>query len=454
MASALDWLTADREVLLDSVGRQVIVRGMVVLTSRHVMRRYEPRPASADAAVQPEAMPMCEHDYDRMQAWGLNGQVIRVESGAVGAFPGTQADPNYLERLDQLMSWARERGMYTVFKMTFYDIPESSALGGDRPAFSPAWWAMLFKNEEGALEKLADGWDTLGRRYADEPAVLGYDLINEPYNPFAGHLGEVDFAKTYLMPAYAHLIGRLRTVAPRQLYLIQPRIASAGVKLDFSEFSLEREGLVYAPHQYPRFWVCTPPSMRRQALVDFQATARSLGVPLWIGEWGDMFPESQSGINGVEALWGAACRDQVEQLDEFGLGWARPWYEWVGAWSTMYNPSSERTYLTDHIARPFPTRTAGGGATFSFDPDRRIFRLHAHFAGGGSTEISLPARYYSSGFSAWLGTSRLDVPAGDGGAEEVHGGLRLSWDEKRRRLSVSTERDLDGQLTVSGVARS
>ena len=68
-------------------------------------------------------------DYRRMVRMGANFQVIRTALGRLGGWPGREADPTYLARLDAMVRMGREAGLQTAFKLVVYGIkPWGSAL--------------------------------------------------------------------------------------------------------------------------------------------------------------------------------------------------------------------------------------------------------------------------------------------------------------------------------------
>jgi hypothetical protein len=68
--------------ILDSSGRQVILRGLVTITLNvNLITGEVQRPDLTSA------------DYERMRAWGFNAQVIRLEGGRLGLNPDQPVDP-------------------------------------------------------------------------------------------------------------------------------------------------------------------------------------------------------------------------------------------------------------------------------------------------------------------------------------------------------------------------
>ncbi len=118
-------------------------------------------------------------------------------------------DKNYLQKIDQQIAWAQQNHLYVfldmhqdLYSVLFSDgAPEWATLTDGQPHIdlggvwsdayftSPAVQAGIdnFWNNRPAPDGLglqdhyARAWQTLARRYQDEPAVVGYDLMNEPF---------------------------------------------------------------------------------------------------------------------------------------------------------------------------------------------------------------------------------------------------------------------------------
>ena len=77
--------------------------------------------------------------------------------------------------MDQEIACAKKYGMRILFNMHYPQGGYQSSGSGH----------ALWQGENAARnqERLANLWAEFARRYADEPAVLGYGLVNEPYIP-------------------------------------------------------------------------------------------------------------------------------------------------------------------------------------------------------------------------------------------------------------------------------
>lgn len=108
-----------------------------------------------------------EGDFDRIKADGLN--CVRLP------FLASQiAEPDGFRLLDQVIQWAGPRGIYVILDM--HGAPGSQSGEGHTGV---AGRNEFFKNPANIAQAEAI-WTQIARRYRDNPAVAGYDLVNEP----------------------------------------------------------------------------------------------------------------------------------------------------------------------------------------------------------------------------------------------------------------------------------
>lgn len=148
-----------------------------------------------------------EEDFIKAREWGFN--VIRL--GII--WDGLEPEPGvYNEEmfkcLDERIAWASENGLYVLLDMhqDLYSVlfsdgaPEWATLTDEQPHHTGAVWSDAYlispavqtafdnfwKNTPasdgvGIQDHYANLWKYIADRYASEPAVIGYDLMNEPF---------------------------------------------------------------------------------------------------------------------------------------------------------------------------------------------------------------------------------------------------------------------------------
>jgi len=232
-------------------------------------------------------------DIDSLKSWGFNSVrlpmhynlfTLPIEDEPV---PGQHTWLNKgFELTDTLISWCRQNQMYVVLDL-------HAAPGGqgydegisDYDPSKPSLW-----ESKANRDKTVALWKKLAERYADEPWVAGYDLLNEPnWNLPGGVL---------LRSLYEEITDSIRTVDEKHLLFIEGNWFAN----DFTGLTPPwDDNMVYSPHKY---W-----SFNDQASIQWVLDMRNTyDIPLYLGE---------SGENSN--VW---FRDAIRLLEDFEIGWA------------------------------------------------------------------------------------------------------------------------------------
>ncbi len=181
---------------IDTEGREVLLHG-INLSEKSRQRGYV-------SWHGPE-------DFARMRSWGFNCIRLSIFWDGIEPEPG-RYDEEYLRRIDQRIEWAKQNGLYVLLDMhqDLYSAhfpgggdgaPPWAVLDGGKPDLrtGPTWGMAYFTSraiqtafdnfwanapapdEVGLQDHFAAAWQHVAKRYADETAVLGYDLFNEPF---------------------------------------------------------------------------------------------------------------------------------------------------------------------------------------------------------------------------------------------------------------------------------
>ena len=208
----------------------------------------------------------------------MNWRVLMTPDGAV------REDGFAL--VDRLVGWCREAGLLVLLDLhgapggqTGTNIDDS--LG--RPE--------LFMSERN-LDLTVALWVEIARRYRDEPAVLGYDLLNEPLPNEWQHVYAAE-----LVVLYRRLTAAIRAVDPNHLIMYEGTHWATNWEI-FTEIWDANSAL-----QFHRYWMPTD----RRAIGQFLDVGRALGLPVYMGEGGENTP-----------TWVAAAHQLYE---DFGVGW-------------------------------------------------------------------------------------------------------------------------------------
>jgi endoglucanase len=173
--------------------------------------------------------------------------------------------------LDNLVKWCRANGVYVIIDMhaavggqTGQNIDDSA---NDKPE--------LFM-EQKYQDELVDLWTTIAQRYRDEPAVAGYDLLNEP---LPARTGAAQAYKAQLEPLYQRITKAIRKIDSKHIIIVE----GADWANDWSVFTKPFDAnMVYQFHYY--CWDNPTTVKSIQPYLDYRAR---FNAPLWVGETGE-----------------------------------------------------------------------------------------------------------------------------------------------------------------------
>lgn len=332
-------------VIGDATGRQVILRGVNV----NQLIDYYLR----DPAV-PATGPLTDDDFAQIASMGFD--VVRLGMSWSRLEPTRgELDRAYLGQIKEAVASAKAHGIYTVLDMhgdawgNALAKPDQQCDGGTEPTKgwdgAPAWatitdgalhcqfmardlapavataYTNFYTDRDGIQTELLRSWAAVVREFADESAVAGYDLLNEPgigANPPIGSgllLGRYyDAAISAIRAAEADAGGF------PHLVFFEPSVLWSGLAFDVTPppgFTDDRQ-LVFAPHPYSesismdQSFGLTIASIERNLAVSAEAAA-SYGAALWAGEWGWFGDPDVDGTN-VERM--------LDAQDRLGIGGA------------------------------------------------------------------------------------------------------------------------------------
>jgi endoglycosylceramidase len=404
----------DGRFLRDEQGRAMILHGMNVMGS-----------SKGPPFLAPSITPATFAD---MAAKGFDLARLLVIWEGVEPARG-QYDEAYLDRVAEVAGWAGDAGVRVVVDM-HQDLwsrkfggdgaPEWATLDDGLP-YDPSgpWWmgytqapvkrafASFWTDRDGIRAAYVAMWAHVAARLKDHPAVLGFDLMNEPAQ---GEFTSVaEFASEGLDPLYDAAIAAIRAEDPHRLIFLEPEmVANPGLESPIDP--AVRDGLVYFPHYYPPGVEVLErydgdPQLVRAAMAAHAATAERLDAPLIVGEW-----MSLPHWEGAEQYaWDVA--DEADRA--LASGWAYWCYDYVPG-----------TWLDDALSRPRPTRVAGTPVRWSADLDGALSVEWDETADAPAPTLAfLPAARYPHGIEV-----RLDGKSAKQG---------WAFDEDSRALTVT-----------------
>jgi endoglucanase len=207
-----------------------------------------------------------------------------VESGADGAdrFEG----PGW-PLLDRLVQWCSDIGLRVIIDLHAAPGGQTGVNHDDGPGFPLVFYVPRYRQQTIAL------WRQLAAHYHDEPAILGYDLLNEPISPYS----DMNYLNSQLEPLYRDIVAAIRSVDPNHVVLL----AGAQWSTNFAVF--DRPFDSNAVYTYHKFWI----NPTRDGVQEYLNFSDRWKVPVLIGETGE---------------FNNSWNEKFRQLHErFGIGW-------------------------------------------------------------------------------------------------------------------------------------
>jgi endoglycosylceramidase len=425
------FLRAEGGTITDGDGNQVLLRGVNV---NQLVDFYRPRPAVDDTR------PLTEDDFAGIAEQGFNVVRLNISWSALEPTRG-KLDADYVDQITDAVGWAKKYGIYTVL-----DMHQDSWFNGDtpdgtecRPGTDPMWgydgapaWATItdgaprcqfqgrdispagnrafehfYFDTEGIQTALVETWGKLAEVFKDEPAVAGYDLLNEP-----GFGETAPVTTSYLLGRYNdRAIQQIRAAGAPQIVFVEPSIFWSGLGFDSGPppgFTND-SNIVFSPHLYAESLTMDralgiPPIVGMPRQFDLaQRIADSYDAPLWSGEYGYWADPAEvvKSLTRYAALedahllgsaywvWKQACGDPQNGIGDTGNGLM------VQDCATG-DDAAPRTDLLEILSRAYP-RSAPGVLT-------------SLTATGATVELAGTTAVQGCGLEVWIpGASKPDV---------------------------------------------
>lgn len=191
--------------------------------------------------------------------------------------------------VDRLVAWCRKAGLRLILDM--HDCPGGQTGDNIDDSYGYPW---LFRSPE-MQERFIAVWRRIAARYADEPVILGYDLMNEPIAHYFEDKEELNAA---LQPLMIRTARAIREVDPNHILILAGAQWNTNFRV-YDNWTFD-DRLMFTCHIYK-----CPPS--QNSLKGFMAFRDRTQRPMYMGETGENTDE-----------WVAAFR---KALDASNIGW-------------------------------------------------------------------------------------------------------------------------------------
>lgn len=269
----------------------------------------------------------------------------------------------------------------------------------------------------GLQDDLAQMWAHIAKRFNGDPAILGYDVLNEPWPGTIWPTcfpptGCSSFDKASLAPLYAKVTTAIRSVDRDHLVVYEP-LLPFGYSGPTGVGKPAGDKAVFGFHAYCLATVGVPESLPARTICDYveqttfanaETQGRASGDALLLSEFGAT--SDQVELNKV-----------IRAADDHAISWMEWQYSSTG---TTNGPSGEALIGDPHkpptganlnagnlavLDEPYPQLVAGTPSKYAFDPASRTFVLtydvHSPVDGrpvlDALTDIYLPAALYGRG---------------------------------------------------------
>lgn len=410
----------ERGCFRDVHGRRVLLRGANVggRAKRAPFLPLELPPVFDVQDVLAGARELLSH----LPRWGLD--TVRLTFSWEGIEPARGAyDEVYFSYLAAVLDVAFELRLRVV--LDFHQDIYATPLGGDgMPAWTlpPAYrdvmtedrrnWYMAYlcdprvvesfsrfwRNEDALLDALAAMWIEVIRRFGNHPAVIGYEIMNEPG---WGELDPLLFEKEVWLPLCERIGGMIARTHPHLILFYGVPGVHALEPWRHDRFPRLSQ-VCFAPHLYDPGLLLAPRggavSSPERALAKLAALSREAGLPVFIGEFG-----CTHGAVGAEQWFD----EMFSGMDRYGISgtlWELSQGEsrWNFEDLDLLSPNGSPRPVVRAIARPRIAALAGELDEIRWDAPRRQFLVRWYAEGSASTRIALPG---SLGFDALEGLS-------------------------------------------------
>ena len=211
-------------------------------------------------------------DVDSMKAWGFNSVrvamhykwlTLPIEDEPV-AGQDTWLEDGFV-RLDSLLDWCGDNQMYLFLDM--HGAPGGQGKDANISDYDPTK-PSLWESAENRRKTVAL-WARLAERYANEPWIGGYDLINEPNWDLPGG--------TLLRQLYGQITTAIRAVDQNHMIIIEGNWFAN----DYTGLTPPwDDNMIYSPHKY---W-----NYNTQNEINWMINLRNTwNIPIWLGETGE-----------------------------------------------------------------------------------------------------------------------------------------------------------------------
>ncbi|HEX6427522.1 MAG TPA: cellulase family glycosylhydrolase, partial [Niastella sp.] len=244
-------------------------------------------------------------DIDSMKAWGFNSIRLPMHYNLYTLPVDQERDPGKqtwlnkgFQMTDSLLAWCKANNMYLILDLHAAPGGQGNDLNiSDRDPSKPSLW-----ESEANRQKTIALWKKLAERYAHEPWIGGYDILNEPNWGFEDLTNDKNGLKEKgnqpLKQLMMDITKAIREVDKEHLLIIEGNGWGNNYNGILPTWD---NNMVLSFHKYWNF-------NNTEAIQHILDTRNKYNVPVWLGETGE-----NSNVWFTEA---------VQLLEANNIGWA------------------------------------------------------------------------------------------------------------------------------------
>jgi aryl-phospho-beta-D-glucosidase BglC (GH1 family) len=222
-------------------------------------------------------------DVDSMAAWGFNSVRLPMHYHLYTLSVEEEPEPGkntWLSKgfalTDSLLSWCKANKTYLILDLHATPGGQGNDLPiSDRDPARPSLW-----ESEANRQKMIALWKKLAERYAGEPWIGGYDIINEPNWGFEDPNDRRGTAETQNLPLRKLMMDittAIRSVDRRHIIIIEGNGFGNNYRGILPAWD---DNMVLSFHKYGNF-------NNEKSIRSFLDLKEKYNIPLWMGESGE-----------------------------------------------------------------------------------------------------------------------------------------------------------------------
>jgi len=220
-----------------------------------------------------EANIVTADDVARWASWGVNSIRLPVNYRSISTGVGAPIETGF-QQIDQFVAWCKAQHIYVILDLHAAPGSQNCEQMSDSPDGVARLWSEPASNRPWTI----DIWQSIAKRYANESAVGGYDIFDEPYDTendgsFSGGIG-------VLRDMYLDITAAIRAVDANHVLFFEG--------LNWSSQAVGFEGLAPAwdpqmAWSFHKYWDKNDAASIKPYLDLRSSTNR----PVWNGETGE-----------------------------------------------------------------------------------------------------------------------------------------------------------------------